>query len=412
MKYTLKYLESSQLEKLHAGKVRESFRLDDQRRLIVVTDRLSAFNRILKNAIPHKGAVLNRLSNFWFRQTRHIIPNHFLEQADDQVTVVREAQPVRVEMIVRGYLSGHAWRHYQKGQRILSGATMPEGMKKNDPFPEPIITPTTKDKDDTDISPEEIIKRGIVSKPVLEQMMKKALALYTFGYDYLLSKGIILADTKYEFGIVDGQLHLIDEIHTPDSSRFWDLKAYEENSEEVPEMSKEYVRQWMLRNKENGELPSELPDEIVNNISNKYIETYERVTDEKFIPSPCHPVTRIFNRLLEKDWIKSGTVYLLSFQNNDFSNPLKNELLNYPVHVEETAFHHLNEAEKNKFFHRLKYALEPVSVGLIKPGRDDLNELQDKFKAPFMLIDDRSDLMLVANNLVMMFNTPQIKEMQ
>ncbi len=410
MKYTLKYLESSQLEKLHAGKVRESFRLDDQRRLIVVTDRLSAFNRILKNAIPHKGAVLNRLSNFWFRQTRHIIPNHFLEQADDQVTVVREAQPVRVEMIVRGYLSGHAWRQYEKGNRNLSGASMPDGMKKNDPFPEPIVTPTTKDKDDTDISPEEIIKRGIVSKPVLEQMMEKALALYKFGYDYLLSKGIILADTKYEFGLIDGKLHLIDEIHTPDSSRFWDLKEYEKNSEEVPEMSKEYVRQWMLQNKKNGELPDELPDEIVNNISNKYIEIYERVSGEKFIPSPCHPVTRIYYRLLDKGWVKDGTVYLLSFQNNSFSDKLKTELLNYPVHVEEIAFYELHEAEKDKLFNKLKYSLEPVSMGLIKPGKDDLNELTKKLKTPFMLIDDKSDLVLASKNLVMMLNTPQIKE--
>lgn len=272
---------SRKLEFLHRGKVRDSLRVDENTRLIVVTDRISAFNKKIKTPIPNKGAVLNGIANFWFEQTKHIIPNHVIKVIDPNLMLVKEAEPIRVEMVVRGYLTGSIWRGYEAGEREFSGAIIPNGMTKNQKFPTPVITPTTKDEDDTPITPKEIVKAGLVSADIWEQMQAKALEIFNFGSEYLAEKGIILVDTKYEFGLLDGKLILIDEMHTPDSSRFWRKSNYEENPTAAEQIDKEFVRQWMLANKVNGEVPLILAPEVIKETTSRYEEIYKMVTGSK-----------------------------------------------------------------------------------------------------------------------------------
>lgn len=292
-----------QLEVLHRGKVRDSIRIDDHRRMIVVTDRLSAFNKVLDTPIPTKGAVLNGIANFWFDQTRSIIDNHVLEQIDPYATIVSEAKPIRVEMVVRGYLTGSMWRGYEQGERTFSGVTVPDGMKRHQAFERPILTPTTKDKDDTAIDEAGILERGLVSAEIYQQMKLKALELFSFGRQFLAERGIILVDTKYEFGLLDGALILIDEMHTPDSSRFWNVADYQANPAEVEQIDKEFVRQWMLNNKEGGEVPSVLPNAIIQETVRRYREIYERVTGQPFVvPDTPHDL-RLKHRLIQLGFI-------------------------------------------------------------------------------------------------------------
>ncbi len=274
---------SNKLEFLHRGKVRDSLRVDENTRLIVVTDRISAFNKKIKTPIPNKGAVLNGIANFWFEQTQHIIPNHVIKVIDPNLMLVKEAEPIRVEMVVRGYLTGSMWRAYEGGQREFNNGQIfiHNGMQKNQGFLVPLITPTTKDEDDTPISPKEIVDSGLVSEEIWNQMQAKALEIFNFGSKYLAKKGIILVDTKYEFGLLDGELILIDEIHTPDSSRFWRMSDYETNSETAEQIDKEFVRQWMLANKVDGKVPLVLAPEVIEETTHRYEEIYEMVTGSK-----------------------------------------------------------------------------------------------------------------------------------
>ncbi|QNE41002.1 phosphoribosylaminoimidazolesuccinocarboxamide synthase [Hymenobacter sp. NBH84] len=277
---TLNHFETPQLELLHRGKVRDSFRAPSGDRLIVVTDRLSAFDSVLETPVAHKGAVLNGLANFWFDNTRDIIPNHVMELVDPNAMLVKEAEPIRVEMVVRAYLTGSMWRGYQQGQRTFSGVTVPDGLTKHQQFPEPIVTPTTKEESDREITPENLVSEGWVSQELYEQMKEKALALFKVGSDLLKEKGIILVDTKYEFGLVNGELILIDEIHTPDSSRFWSAEDYAKNPESAEQMDKEYVRQWLIANKVDGQYPRALTPEVSQEATRRYLDIYERITGQ------------------------------------------------------------------------------------------------------------------------------------
>lgn len=290
---------SSELETIHQGKVRDSIRIDDQTRMIVVTDRLSAFNKVLETPIPTKGAVLNGIANFWFDQTSSIIDNHIIQQIDPSATLVKEAEPIRVEMVVRGYLTGSMWRGYQAGERMFSGVTVGEGLTKNQAFDSPILTPTTKDKDDTPINEEGIVSTGLVSQAMYTQMKEKALELFAFGSQFLRERGIILVDTKYEFGILNGELIIIDEMHTPDSSRFWNVEDYEQNPATAEQIDKEFVRQWMLHNKVEGEVPSSLPQEVIEETSRRYQEIYERVVGQP-LELPNTPPQERLNANLKK----------------------------------------------------------------------------------------------------------------
>ncbi|HEX8506055.1 MAG TPA: phosphoribosylaminoimidazolesuccinocarboxamide synthase [Hymenobacter sp.] len=277
---TLTHFASPQLPLLHRGKVRDSLRAPSGDRLIIVTDRLSAFDNVLETAIPHKGAVLNGLANFWFEKTAHIIPNHVIKLVDANAMLVKEAQPIKVEMIVRNYITGSMLRGYQKGQRTFSGVTVPDGLTKHQQFPEPIVTPTTKEESDREITPENLVSEGWVTKELYDQMAVKSQMLFAVGSRLLAEKGIILVDTKYEFGLLNGQLILIDEMHTPDSSRFWSAEDYAKNPETVEQMDKEYVRQWLIANKKDGEYPRALTPEVAQEASRRYLDIYERITGE------------------------------------------------------------------------------------------------------------------------------------
>ena len=282
---------------LYVGKVRDVYNIDDKYMAMVVSDRISAFDVVLPKGIPYKGQVLNQIAAKFLDATADILPNWKLATPDPMVTVGLKCEGFRVEMIVRGYLAGSAWREYKAGARTLCGVQLPEGMVENqrfvDPdtgFPTPIVTPTTKADEghDENISREEIIRTGLVSKEDYDQLERYSLALFERGTKMAAEKGLILVDTKYEFGKRDGKIYLIDEIHTPDSSRYFYADGYEERlakGEHQRQLSKEFVREWLMANgfqgKEGQHVP-EMTDEIVNSISDRYIELYEHITGERF----------------------------------------------------------------------------------------------------------------------------------
>lgn len=276
---------------VYNGKVRDVYTLENGILVMVASDRISAFDCILPKGIPFKGQVLNQLAAKFLDATSDIVPNWKISSPDPNVTIGHACEPFKVEMVIRGYLTGHAWREYRDGRRILCGVSMPDGMVENQKFDEPIITPTTKAAEghDEDISREEILKQGIVSEEDYLVLEKYTRALFQRGTELAAKKGLILVDTKYEFGKKDGKIYLIDEIHTPDSSRYFYRDTYEENlAKGLPQkqLSKEFVRQWLIANgfqgKEGQTIP-EMSDEYVNSVSERYIELYEKVSGEAFV---------------------------------------------------------------------------------------------------------------------------------
>lgn len=281
---------------VYHGKVRDVYDIDDDLMVMVATDRISAFDVILPKGIPFKGQVLNQIAAKFLDATSDIIPNWKIDTPDPMVTVGHKCEPFKVEMVIRGYLSGHAWREYKEGKRTICGVAMPDGMVENQKFPEPIITPTSKAAEghDEDISKEEIIAKGIVSREDYEQLEKYTRAIYARGSEIAAKMGLILVDTKYEFGKKDGVIYLMDEVHTPDSSRYFYAEGYEERlakGERQKQLSKEFVREWLMANGFQGQTGQKVPEmtpEIVNGISERYIELYENITGEKF--SRCSDV--------------------------------------------------------------------------------------------------------------------------
>ena len=275
---------------LYIGKVRDVYNIDDELLIMVTSDRISAFDVVLPKAIPYKGQVLNQIAAKFLDDTSDIVPNWKIATPDPMVTVGRLCEPFKVEMVIRGYLSGHAWREYKAGKRTLCGVPMPEGMKENDMFPNPIITPTTKAAvgHDEDISKEEILKLGLVSQDDYEVLEKYTMAIFERGTKIAASMGLILVDTKYEFGKSNGEIFLIDEIHTPDSSRYFYKEGYQERQEKgepQKQLSKEFVREWLMQNGfqgKEGQLVPEMTDEFINLVSERYIELYENITGQQF----------------------------------------------------------------------------------------------------------------------------------
>jgi phosphoribosylaminoimidazole-succinocarboxamide synthase len=273
----------------YRGKVRDIYFFQDFLAM-VASDRISAFDVVLPRAIPFKGQVLNQIASKFLKATQDIVPNWIHDTPDPNVSIGLKCETYPVEMVIRGYLAGHAAREYHAGKRILCGVAMPEGLKENDKFPMPIITPTTKAKEghDEDISKEEILAQGLVSATEYEQLEKYTQALYQRGTEMAASQGLILVDTKYEFGKKDGRIYLIDEIHTPDSSRYFYKEGYEErqaNGEKQKQLSKEFVRQWLIENGfqgKDGQRIPEMTDDVVKSISDRYIELFEKVTGDKF----------------------------------------------------------------------------------------------------------------------------------
>ena len=277
----------------YKGKVRDVYTIDNKYLAMVVTDRISAFDVVLPEAIPYKGQVLNQIAAKFLLDTADIVPNWVITVPDPSVTIGRICEPFKVEMVIRGYLAGHAAREYSAGKRLLCGEILPEGLRENDKLPEPIITPTTKASvgHDEDISKADILAKGIVSAEDYAQLEKYTKALFERGTEIAARQGLILVDTKYEFGKANGEIYLIDEIHTPDSSRYFYQEGYEERQlrgEPQKQLSKEFVRRWLIENgfqgKEGQVVPVMTP-EIVNSISDRYIELYEQITGENFVKS-------------------------------------------------------------------------------------------------------------------------------
>lgn len=290
----------------YRGKVRDVYHIGNKALVMIVSDRISAFDVVLPRAIPYKGQVLNQIANYFLDATRDIVPNWVLAVPDPQVTIGLPCTPFKIEMVIRGYLSGHAWREYKSGKRELCGVKMPDGMKESDAFPQPIITPTTKSSEghDADISKEDIIKNKIVSAADYELMESYTRSLFERGTVMARQKGLILVDTKYEFGKHDDRIVLIDEIHTPDSSRYFYLDGYEERQKkEEPQrqLSKEFLRQWLIENNFQGKEGQQVPvmtDEIVNLVSDRYIELFEKITGHPFDRTDLsHVEERVFNNV-------------------------------------------------------------------------------------------------------------------
>ena len=331
----LNKIYTPQIKKIHSGKVRDSFRINDKTRMIVVTDRISCFDKVLKSTIPNKGSVLNGISNFWFEKTKNIVENHYIKAIDPNINLVKEAEPIRVEMIVRGYLTGSMWRGYQQGKRSFSGVIVPDSLSKNQRFEKPILTPTTKEKSDREISPEEILKEGWAEKRIFDEMTLISLKLFEIGSEVLAKKGIILVDTKYEFGLLNGKVILIDEIHTPDSSRFWSKDAYEKDPQNVEQIDKEFVRQWLLKNKKNGNIPDILPAEIIEETSKRYLKIYEIVTG-KVLKIETDIKNRIYRNLVQNSIIKDGYISIIMGSPADLEHckKIKSYLDKYDVFVD------------------------------------------------------------------------------
>ncbi|TXI33350.1 MAG: phosphoribosylaminoimidazolesuccinocarboxamide synthase [Niabella sp.] len=279
---------------LYPGKVRDVYSIGNHLLVMIASNRISAFDVILPKPIPHKGQVLNQIAAYMLSETKDICKNWLINTPTSNSSIGYRCEPFKIEMVVRGHLTGHAWRTYQSGKRTLCGVALPEGMKENDAFPQPIITPSTKASEghDEDISIEEIIAQGLATKEEWAQLETLALSLFKRGQELALKQGLILVDTKYEFGKLNNEIVLMDEIHTPDSSRYFYAEGFEERQEKgqkQKQLSKEFVREWLIENnfmgKEGQQVP-EMNEDWIQTISNRYIELFEKVSGKKFIPAP------------------------------------------------------------------------------------------------------------------------------
>jgi len=298
---------------IYHGKVRDVYNINDSLLVMIATDRISAFDVILPKGIPYKGQILNQIAVKFLDHTDDIVPNWKIASPDPNVTIGLLVEPIKIEMVIRGYLTGHVWRVYKSGKREICGVRLPEGMRENDKFPEPIITPTTKAEEghDLDISREEILEKGFMYEKHYNLLEAYTMKLFKRGTKMAAEKGLILVDTKYEFGTREGKIYLIDEIHTPDSSRYFYLEGYEERQrkgERQKQFSKEFVREWLMeRNFQGleGQVVPYMPDEFVNQVSERYIELYEKLTAEKFARSDTSGIMgRIKNNI--NNWLAAN----------------------------------------------------------------------------------------------------------
>ena len=293
---------------VYNGKVRDVYNINDEFLTMIVTDRISAFDVVLPKGIPFKGQVLNQLAKMFLKSTEDIVPNWMISSPDPNVTIGHFCKPFKIEMVIRGYLTGHAWRTYKSGKREIRGVEMPDGMVEHQKFPTPIITPSTKADfgHDEDISREDILRKGIVKEKDYLKLEEFTRAIFKRGSEMADERGLILVDTKYEFGKKDGKIFLIDEIHTPDSSRYFYKDGYrqrQENGEPQKQLSKEFVREWLMENGFQGKDGQKIPEmnkEFVESVSNRYIELFEKVSGTKFEkPDFKNPIERIEKNILE-----------------------------------------------------------------------------------------------------------------
>lgn len=292
--------------RLYRGKVRDVYHIGSRYLVMVASDRISAFDVVLPRPIPYKGQVLNQTAAHFLKATADVVPNWLIDTPDPNVAIGHAAAPFPVEMVIRGYLAGHAWREYKSGKRLLCGVPLPDGLRENDRLPEPIITPSTKAQEghDEDITRDEILARGLVSEEYYVQLEKYTRALFERGTQMAADKGLILVDTKYEFGLLDGKVILIDEVHTPDSSRYFYADGYAERQaagEPQKQLSKEFVRQWLIENGfqgKEGQVVPEMNDAWLSTISNRYIELYEAITGQSFVKAETQAMEdRVFTHV-------------------------------------------------------------------------------------------------------------------
>jgi len=297
---------------IYVGKVRDVYNIGGKYMVMVVTDRISAFDVVLPKGIPYKGQVLNQIASRFLDATADIVPNWKISSPDPMVTIGHFAEPYKVEMVIRGYLTGHAWREYKSGKRRLCGVPLPDGLVENQRFPEPFITPTTKAETghDLDVSRDEIIKSGMVPEMEYIKLEEYTRKLFERGSGIAASKGLILVDTKYEFGKIDGKIYLIDEINTPDSSRYFYAEGYDERlrkGEAQKQLSKEFVRQWLIENNfqgKTGQVVPEMTPQLVEQVSERYIELYENIIGEKFVRANSDNVLQRIERNIREALMK------------------------------------------------------------------------------------------------------------
>ena len=409
----LREISTPRLRRIHRGKVRDSFRVDEKRRLIVATDRLSSFDKVLNTRIPGKGAVLNALSAWWFEQTRDIADNHLIETVGPNASLVHEAEPVKIEMIVRGYLTGSAWRKYEKGIREVSGVPVPEGLKKNDAFPGPLLTPTTKEESDREISREQLLSEGWTTEAVYTQMEEISLKLFERGSALLKERGIVLVDTKYEFGIRNGKVILIDEVHTPDSSRFWSLEDYRRDPVNVEQLDKEFVRAYLLKHKKQGEYPLDLPEDIVKETQRRYERIYTMITGMEIVHPHC-PEAELAASLADAGLIKDGFIAIVMGSESDLphAEKMKEIITSYDVACDLRIMSaHKNGEAIPGLAEAYNHALEAVAVIAVAGRSNGLGgALAANLSCPVISCPPfagKTDLMVNINSSLMMpSNTP------
>ena len=312
------FLHASRFEfptqtRAYHGKVRDMYSIANDMMVAVVSDRISAFDVVLPKPIPFKGQVLNGIASYFLDAVSDIVPTWKVDTPHPQVTIGHACEPIRLEMVIRGYLTGHAWRTYKSGKRVLCGVILPEGMKEHDRFPDPIITPATKAEEghDEDISKEDILKRNIVSAERYAELERVTRALFQRGTEMAREQGLILVDTKYEFGLRNGQLFLIDEIHTPDSSRYFIAEGYQElqdRGEQQKQLSKEFVREWLMANDFmglEGQTVPDMPDSFINEVTDRYVGLYEQVTGQPFERTDSEHLERDIEAAVA-DWIAAN----------------------------------------------------------------------------------------------------------
>ncbi|MDD3967023.1 MAG: phosphoribosylaminoimidazolesuccinocarboxamide synthase [Candidatus Marinimicrobia bacterium] len=410
---TMHEISCPQLKKIHSGKVRDAFRIDAKRRLIVATDRISSFDQVLNTRIPGKGAVLNGLAAWWFEQTRDIVPNHLIKTLGSHASLVHEAEPIRIEMVVRGYLTGSAWRKYEKGIREVSGVRLPNGMRKNDAFLNPVLTPTTKEDSDREISREQLLKEGWTTEAVYGKMEDIALKLFERGSKLLKERGIILVDTKYEFGIRDGKIILIDEIHTPDSSRFWSAEDYVKDPENVEQLDKEFVRSYLMKHKKDGKYPRELPEDIVRETVRRYENIYRIITGED-VSHSLQPERGLADALAAEGLIKDGFIAIVMGSPTDrpHAEKMKDIIEQYDLACDLRIISaHKNGENIIDLARDYNYAIEAVAVIAVAGRSNGLGgALAANLSVPVINcppFSDKSDMMVNINSsLIMPSNTP------
>jgi len=405
---------SPQLNKIHSGKVRDSFRIDEKTRMIIATDRLSSFDSVLETLIPGKGAILNSLATFWFEKTKDIIDNHLIESIHPNISLVKEAKPIKLEMIVRAYITGSAWRKYQKGSRELSGQKVPDGLKKNQPFPTPMVTPTTKEKSDREITEKEIIAEKWATKKRYNEMKEISLKLFKRGQKLLSEKGIILVDTKYEFGLIGNKLILIDEIHTPDSSRFWSAEDYKKDPSKVEQIDKEFVRNYLMKNKIDGQYPTKLPSKIVKETQKRYNNIFTIITGEKLNNDIDNTIDKMKNVLVKQKFMKDGFVAIIMGSKSDlpFSKKIKEEIEKYNIFVDmRIVSAHKNGENISEIASEYNNSIEPGAVIAVAGRSNGLGGvLSANLNIPVFNcppFKDKIDMLTNVNSSLMMpSNTP------